>query len=118
MDFRSSSVGCRWCGHRELVVHRNPLIKWDVLDRVGLEDVQQNLRRRREVQTLSGDHGDEIDAYRDLDLGRDHVDGFAEEMLDRHVQLDPFEEGPDLPALAVDLGDRDGPMTTIEPAGQ
>ena len=37
-------------------------------------------------------------------------------MLDRQILFDPFEEGLDLPAFAVNLGDRDGRQ--IEAIGQ
>lgn len=51
------------------------------------------------------DDDDEIDANGDPDLRLDGVEGVAEEMLDRQVLPDPFEEGLDLPALAINFGD-------------
>lgn len=83
----------------------NQLIDWDFLEHVDLENVQQELWRCRKVQSPARDDDDEIDADGDPDLRLDGVEGVAKEMLDRQVLLDPLEEGLDLPALAINLGD-------------
>lgn len=94
----------------------NQLIDWGFLEHVDLENVQQELWRRREVQSLPGDDDDEIDADGDPDLRLDGVEGVAEEMFDRQILLDPLEEGLDLPAFAINLGN--GERRQIEAIGQ
>jgi hypothetical protein len=94
----------------------NQLIDWDFLEHIDLENVQQELWRSGEVQSLARDDDDEIDADGDPDLRLDGVEGVAEEMLDRQVLLDPLEKGFDLPALAINLGD--GERRQIEAIGQ
>jgi hypothetical protein len=94
----------------------NELIDWCFLEHVDLENIQQELRRCRKVQSLSRDDDDEIDADGDPDLRLDRVDGVAEEMFDRQVLLDPLEEGLDLPTLAINFCD--GERRQIEAIAQ
>ena len=50
------------------------MIDWGFLKQVDLQDIQQNLWRCREVQTLPGNHDEQIDAHGDPDLRLDGVD--------------------------------------------
>ena len=82
----------------------NELIQLYFFKHIDLENVEQELRGRRQIQAFARDDDDKIDADGDPNLRLDGVDGVAEKMFDRQVLLDPFEKGLDRPPFAVDLG--------------
>ena len=61
-----------------------------------------------QIEAFFRDGDEHVDRDGDPDLGFDGVLGGAEDAFDAQVLLDPFEEGFDLPAAFVGLGDGDG----------
>ena len=64
------------------------------------------MERGVQLQSFSDDGDEDVDRDGDPNLGLDRVLAGAEEGLDAEVLLDPFEEQFDLPALFVNLRDR------------
>ena len=94
----------------------NKLIQLDFFKHIDLEEVEQELRRCRQIQAFACDDDNEIDADGDPNLRLDGIDGVAEKMFDRQVLFDPFEKCLDRPPVAVNLGD--GQCWQIESVGQ
>ncbi len=65
---------------------------------------------------LDGDQYQQIRAHGNPDLRLHGVDRIAEEVLDRQILLEPLEEQLDLPAVLVDVGNRES--WHIEQVGQ
>lgn len=94
----------------------NKLIQLNFFKHIDLENVEQELRRCRQIQAFARDDDNEIDADGDPNLRLDGIDGVPEKMFDRQVLLDPFEKGFDRPSVAVNLGNGQGRQ--IESIGQ
>lgn len=94
----------------------NKLIQLDFFKHIDLENVEQELRRCRQIQAFACDDDNEIDADGDSNLRLDGIDGVAEKMFDRQVLFDPFEKGLDRLPVAVDIGN--GQCWQIESIGQ
>ena len=72
-------------------------------------NLQQRVWRGIELMKLLLDDGDEpIGGYGAPDLRLHRVLAGAQEFLDSHVLLDPFEEKLDLPLILVKRGDAQG----------
>jgi hypothetical protein len=94
----------------------NQLIQLYFFKHIDLENVEQELRRCRQIQAFARNDDNKIDADSDPNLRLDGIDGVAEKMFDRQVLFDPLEKGLDSPPVAVNLGD--GQCWQIEAIGQ
>src|ERR1035437_8151816 len=116
VDFIAKSVVYRLCRPKSLIRRRKRAYRVGFFKHIDLDNVEQELRRGRQIQVFASDDDNEIDADGDPNLRLDGIDGVAEKMFDRQVLFDPFEKGLDRPSVAVDVGD--GQCGQIESIGQ
>lgn len=82
------------------------LIQGDPLEHGQAENLYHLVERGLQPQALPDDGHEHVDRDRDPDLSLDRIFRGPEERFDPQVLLDPLEEQLDLPATAIQLGDR------------
>ena len=70
------------------------------------QNLQDCVEAQVQIEPLFDDRHQDVSAHSNPDLGLQSVGACSHECLDSQVLLDPFEEKLDVPAVAIQIGDR------------
>jgi len=84
------------------------LIYRETLEDIDAQNLEQSVEAGLQGEALFDDGDEYVDRHRNPDLRLHRVLRNADKAFDAQVLLDPFEKQLDLPAIAIELGDRGG----------